>query len=196
MVNIPRNMMMSAYFGNFAAPGATSNTVSSVTEPMLSILRELVDDSVLQLAVLVLFHLSEGENSAYESYLHSLPQHFQVPTYWIPQNFEQIHQVSAIMGQRAVNSFRAAVMLFIRARHTLRKHRNHILSTYKENPECTGPLPKLLADEGYVSWNRFRWALAVVITRQNMIPHPIETGNEHTHTIPQHLLPIRQNFRQ
>ena len=145
------------------------------TPEMIELLRgSFADNAVVQLALLVA-HGLQAPGYFYKSYLQSLPKHYTTPLYWSKSDFDLIE--NPITRHNAINSVRAAMMLFIRSVKTLARAKRIIKITSKSaraNP--------LIMNN--ISWDLFRWSMSVVMTRQNYIPYvdlmTNETKESHT----------------
>ena len=116
-----------------------------------SFIESFADNTTLELAMLVLYHKLKID-SFFRPYLEALPTVFSVPLFWDLEIFASLQKSPTLL--RAFGNLRASAVLFVRARQTAKKM------------ECRAfPL-------SYLTWTNFRWALAVVMTRQNKIPLP------------------------
>ncbi len=148
---IPRGLMMSCNFG------------SAVDTPeMIEILRgQFADNGVVQLALLVA-HGLQAPGYFYKSYLQSLPTQYTTPLYWNEHDFDLIE--NPISRCNAINSVRAAMMLYVRSVKTLDRAKK----VTKINPKSARANPLIMNN---ISWDLFRWSMSVVMTRQNHIPY-------------------------
>lgn len=117
------------------------------------LLAQLEDNPVLELAVLVAYHKVNETASFFAPYLAVLPDEYALPLYWDADLYGILHGTPT--AERAAKSLRAAITLYCRSLTML--HRI--------------PVPSLPPQR--FTWNVFRWALAVVLTRQNNVPCPV-----------------------
>jgi len=111
------------------------------------------DNPTLELAMLMLYHRFKPD-SFFRPYIDALPTVFSVPLFWDPAIFAALRHSRTMI--RSAFNLRASVILYIRARQMAKKM------------ECKA------FPASYLTWTNFRWALSVVITRQNKIPLPAE----------------------
>jgi hypothetical protein len=117
------------------------------------IINEFSDNVTLELTMLLLYHRNI-KNSFFKIYLNSLPTYFTVPLYWDINVYEALD--NCLIMKRAIGSLRSSAILYLRCLQTVKKVN---LSEFPIN---------------YMTWDNFRWALSVVMTRQNNVPLPKE----------------------
>ena len=162
---IPRGLMMSCNFG------------SAIDTPeMIEILKtQFADNGVVQLALLIA-HGLQAPDYFYKPYLRSLPAQFTTPLYWEKSDFDLIE--NPVSRYNAINSVRAAMMLFVRTVNTFTKAKR----TTKMTVKSASRNPLIMNN---LSWDLFRWSMSVVMTRQNYIPYVDLMTNEvrQSHTL-------------
>ena len=115
------------------------------------LIESFADNTTLELAMVVLYHKLK-KDSFFRPYLEALPTNFSVPLFWDMELFSSLKYSPTLL--RAFGNLRASTVLYLRARQTVKKM------------ECRAfPV-------SYLTWTNFRWALSVVMTRQNKIPLP------------------------
>ena len=118
-----------------------------------TLIESFADNPTLELAMLVLYHKLKVD-SYFRPYLEALPTIFSVPLFWDLELFGSLQNSPTLL--RAFGNLRASAVLYLRAKQTVKKM------------ECKAfPL-------SFLTWTNFRWALSVLITRQNKIPLPLD----------------------
>lgn len=117
------------------------------------IINEFSDNVTLELAILLLYH-KNIKNSFFKIYLNSLPTYFTVPLYWDINVYEGLN--NCLIMKRAIGSLRSSAILYLRCFQTVKR------------------VNLLEFPMHYMTWDNFRWALSVVMTRQNNVPLPKE----------------------
>lgn len=120
-----------------------------------SLLPKLASTPVLELAVVLVYHKINQDSSFFRPYLDILPADYAVPVFWDLEIFHILRFTPT--GCRAANAFRAAVALY---------YQGYMIIEGLALP--TFPAHKF-------TWKLFRWALSVVLTRQNNVPNPDTT---------------------
>lgn len=151
VITIPRAIMLSAQFGR------------GRVKSMIPLLDSMEDNSVLQLATCLMYHKLNEETSYFSQYLKTLPQSFNLPTYWDRSIFEALSTTPTT--SRSVKSVRAAIILFIRLIRSVETFKNSDFAIDK------------------ITWDTFKWCLGVVVSRQNNVPLTRDSNAESALTL-------------
>lgn len=115
--------------------------------------------SSVRLALRLLHELHLGQKSRWSGYVASLPTDFRsLPLWWASK------QLKLLSGSPALRAAARSIISCVRFWGMLRA----LLLTGKAPPSTTMPA-------GWLTLQRFRWAMTVVITRQQLLPLSTET---------------------
>jgi hypothetical protein len=127
----------------------------SSLRPLFAASKILQQQPSLQLALLLLRELFKGQSSVFQPYILTFPSTFSLPLWWSIAELQKLQGTSALRAvARNVTSFS--------------RFYTHIYDLLKTQYPVAAQLPFPLS---FFTLNNFKWAMSVVMTRQNPVPY-------------------------